>query len=234
MGEHQHFMIKAILLVIAVCTDCFAASLGIGSAGIRIPVRSAVIISLVGTVSLSVSVAFAGALKLAVPAELCAAISFILLLGLGLFNLFQNFWRDIVCQKKAEPLPIPLRTVSAKSKGTTRKRNNFNTVTEQMGALIRMFFDGASADTDNSKSISAKEALVLSAALSADSVVTGIGAGLGSISLPLLSVMAFAAGLISVKSGEKLGRKIVSSFNINLGWLCGAVLIILAFTSVYK
>ena len=193
-------MVKVLLLVIAVCTDCFAASLGIGSAGIRIPVRSAVIISLVGTVSLSISVAFAGALKLAVPERLCSAISFILLLGLGLFNLFQNLWRKMLYRR-------------------TKK-----------GDPVRMFFDGASADTDNSKSISAKEALVLSAALSADSVVTGISAGLGSISLPLLSVMTFAAGLISVKSGEKLGRKIVSSFNINLGWLCGAVLIILAFT----
>ena len=194
-------MIKALLLVIAVCTDCFAASLGIGSAGIRIPIRSAVIISLVGTVSLSVSVAFAGALKLAVPEQLCSLISFLLLLGLGLFNLFQNFWRDILCRR-------------------TKK-----------GDPVRMFFDGASADTDNSKSISAKEALVLSAALSADSVVTGISAGLGSISLPLLSAMTFAIGLLSVTCGERLGRKIVSSLNINLGWLCGAVLIVLAFTS---
>ena len=193
-------MIKALLLVTAVCTDCFAASLGIGSAGIRVPFRSAVIISLVGTVSLSLSVAFAGALKLIVPDGLCSLISFLLLLGLGLFNLFQNFWRDILCKrsKKGDP--------------------------------VRMFFDGASADTDGSKSISPKEALVLSAALSADSVVTGISAGLGSISLPLLSAMTFAMGLISVTCGERLGRKIVSTLNINLGWLCGAVLIVLAFS----
>ena len=193
-------MIKALLLVIAVCTDCFAASLGIGSARIRIPFRSAVIISLVGTVSLSVSIAFAGTLKLIVPEELCSTISFLLLLGLGLFNLFQNFWRDIICRKSKK------------------------------GDPVRMFFDGASADTDGSKSISAREALVLSAALSADSVVTGISAGLGSISLPLLSAMTFVIGLISVACGEKLGRKIVSTLNINLGWLCGAVLIALAIT----
>ena len=193
-------MIKALLLVIAVCTDCFAASLGIGSAGIRIPIRSAVIISLVGTVSLSVSVAFAGTLKFIVPDSLCSLISFILLLGLGLFNLFQNFWKDIICRRK------------------------------KRGDPVRMFFDGASADTDDSKSISAKEALVLSAALSADSVVTGISAGLGTISLPLLSAMTFVIGLISVTCGEKLGRKIVSTVGINLGWLCGAVLIVLAIT----
>lgn len=193
-------MIKSLLLVIAVCTDGFAAAVGIGSAGIKIPLRSAVIISSVGTLFLCVSAAFAGALKYAVPAELCSWLSFLLLMGLGIFNLFQNFFKNILSRRTAKK-----------------------------GNPAMMFFDGASADTDNSKSISAKEALVLSAALSADSVVTGVGAGLGTISLPLLSLLTFGAGLLSIICGERLGRKIVSSLRINLGWLCGAILIILAF-----
>lgn len=196
-------MIKSLLLVTAVCIDGFAAAVGIGSAGIKIPLRSAVIISGVGTLSLCVSAAFAGLLKNAVPAVLCSRLSFLLLMGLGIFNLFQNFFKDILSRRVAKK-----------------------------GNPAMMFFDGASADTDNSKSISAKEALALSAALSADSVVTGVGAGLGSISLPLLSLMTFAAGLLSVTCGERLGRKIVSSLRINLGWLCGTILIILAFSAL--
>lgn len=196
-------MIKSLLLVAAVCIDGFAAAVGIGSAGIKIPIRSAAIISLVGTLFLSVSAAFAGLLKYAVSAELCSRLSFILLMGLGIFNLFQNFFKNILSRR-----------------GTKK------------GNPAMMFFDGASADTDNSKSISAKEALVLSAALSADSVVTGIGAGLGKISLPMLSILTFCAGLISIICGEKLGRKIVSTLRINLGWLCGTILIILAFSAL--
>lgn len=192
-------MIKSLLLIIAVCTDCFAAAVGIGSAGIRIPMRSAAIISFVGTLFLCLSVAFAGALKLVVPEEICSAVSFLLLLALGIFNLSRNFWRDIISRRAKKGNPA------------------------------MMLFDGASADTDGSKSISAGEALVLSAALSADSLVTGVSAGLGAVNLPFLSVMTFFAGVIFVAAGERLGRKIVSALRINLGWLCGAVLIVLAF-----
>ena len=195
-------MAKSLLLVIAVCIDSFAAAFGIGSARIKIPLRSALVISLVGSLFLSLSAAFAGVLRLVVSEMACTWISFFLLTGLGIFNLFQNFFRNIL------------------SRGAKK------------GNPAMMFFDGASADTDGSKSISVKEALVLSAALSADSVVTGIGAGLDSINLPALSVFAFGLGFISIVGGEAIGRKIVSTLDLNLGWLCGSILIILAFLSL--
>ena len=97
------------------------------------------------------------------------------------------------------------------------------------GGPAMLYFDGTAADTDHSKSISPKEAIALSVALSADSLVTGISAGLGKMNLPILCAGAFVAGIIAVSLGWRLGRKIVSSFNLDLGWLCGAMLIILAF-----
>lgn len=195
-------MAKSLLLVIAVCIDSFAAAFGIGSARIKIPLRSALVISLVGSLFLSLSAAFAGVLRIAVSERVCTWLSFFLLTGLGIFNLFQNFFKNIL------------------SRGAKK------------GNPAMMFFDGASADTDGSKSISVKEALVLSAALSADSVVTGIGAGLDSINLPALSVFALVLGFISIVGGEAIGRKIVSTLDLNLGWLCGSILIILAFLSL--
>ena len=191
---------KILLLIIAVCTDGFAAAIGIGSAGIKIPFRSSLIISFIGTLFLSCSVAFAEVIRIAVPENLCRIISFVLLLSLGLFNLFQNFFKDILKRRNV-------------------KKDN----------PAALFFDGTAADVDNSKSISPREALTLSVALSADSLVTGVSAGLGKMSLPLLSAGVFLTGLISITAGCHLGRKIVSSLNVNLGWLCGAVLIILAF-----
>ncbi len=195
-------MLKIILLIIAVCTDGFAAAVGIGAAGIKIPVRSAAVISFTGTLFLSCSVAFADAVKRVIPENVCGIVSFVLLLALGLFNLFQNFFRSLA------------------ERG---KRNS------SKPSAAELFFNGAAADADNSKSISVREAIALSVALSADSLVTGVSAGLGKVNLPLLSVGTFAAGMLSIALGQRLGRKIVSSFRINLGWLCGAVLIVLAF-----
>lgn len=192
--------IKTLLLIAAVCTDCFAAAVGIGSAGIKIPFRSSLIISAIGTAFLCLSVGFAEIIMLAVPENLCRIISSSLLIFLGIFNLLQNFFKKIVAKKNlCQSNPASL------------------------------YFNGAAADADNSKSISAREALALSIALSADSLVTGISAGLGKMNLPLLFVGSLVIGIISITLGCLLGRKIISSVNINLGWLCGAVLIILAF-----
>ncbi len=112
----------------------------------------------------------------------------------------------------------------------------FNLMRNYIGKLIakkgnnavELYFDGKAADRDNSKSISPKEAVALSVALSADSIVTGISAGLGDMNIPLLCVCTFIMGLAAVTVGWQIGRKIVASFDIDLGWLCGVILIILA------
>lgn len=195
-------MLKILLLTAAVCTDGFAASVGIGAAGIKIPAQSSVIISFTGALFLSCSAAFADLIGRFVPEKVCGAVSFALLILLGLFNLFQGYFKRFAERlKRGGKSPNP----------------------------AVLFFDGAAADADNSKSISPREALALAAALSADSLVTGVSAGLNELNVPLLAVVSFAAGLLSISVGWRLGRKLASSLKINLGPLCGAALIILAF-----
>ena len=196
-------MIKSLLLTIAVCTDSFAAAVGIGGAGIKIPFRSAVVVSFVGTFFLTASAAASEFLKLCINSELFGIMSFFLLLGLGIFNLFQNFFKEMI----------------AKSPRFGRDKNS----------PAKLFFDETAADADNSKSISVKEALALSVALSADSVVTGISSGSLELNLPLLSAVCFLTGIPAVILGVRLGKKLHSALKINLGWLSGAVLIVLAF-----
>lgn len=194
-------MIKALLLTIAVCTDSFAAAAGIGGAGIKIPFRSAAVISLVGTFFLTASAAASEVLKLCINSELFGVLSFGLLFGLGVFNLFQNFFKGIISKKLDGDKNSP----------------------------AKLFFDETAADADNSKSISVREALALSVALSADSVVTGISSGSLELNLPLLSAVCFFTGVPAVLLGTLLGEKLQSALKINLGWLSGAVLIVLAF-----
>ena len=195
-------MLKILLLTAAVCTDGFAAAAGIGAAGIKIPVRSSVIISFTGALFLSGSAAFADLIGRFIPEKVCGAVSFVLLILLGLFNLFQEYFKRL-----AERL----------------KKSGKN----QNPAVL--FFDGAAADTDNSKSISPREAVALAAALSADSLATGVSAGLDDLNVPMLAAVSFAAGLLTISIGWRLGQKIASSQKLKLGRLCGAALIVLAF-----
>lgn len=199
-------MLKILLLTAAVCTDGFASAAGIGAAGIKIPAQSSVIISFTGALFLSCSAAFADLIGKFIPERVCGAVSFILLILLGLFNLFQERFKRLA------------ERIGARSAQNGKSRNP-----------AALFFDGSAADADNSKSISPREAVALAAALSADSLVTGVSAGLDDLNVPMLAVVSFAAGLISISLGWRLGRKIASSLKINTGWLCGAVLIVLAF-----
>lgn len=182
-------MIKTLLLVTAVCADSFAAAVSIGADGIRLPLRSSAVISLTGTVMLCASAALAGTVGAFIPAEMCRAVSSILLTVLGIFCITRNY-----CGEIAEKSPA--------------------------------------ADSDGSRTLSPREALILSIALSADSAATGISAGLGGVDLPLLAGMTFAAGIVSAETGQRLGRKLRSALKINLSRLCGGLLIILAILNI--
>ena len=190
-------MLKIMLLIIAVSVDSFAASIGIGSAGIKIPFRSAAVISLTGTVFLVVSVGFADIISGFVPITICRYISSGLLIALGIMNLLHGILKKAASVRKRSP-------------------------------ALEILFDGTKADSDNSKTISCREALVLSAILSADSVVTGVSAGLGQIRLIPLGIAAFAAGLASTALGTFIGKRVIYTGSIDLQWLCGVLLIIIA------
>lgn len=203
--RYDGIMLRALILVTAVSLDGFAAALGMGSAGIKIPFRSAVVISFTGTLFLAVSAAAADIARYIIPQAFCSAASFILLTALGIFNIFKDSFKKLLIGK--DP------------KG------------EEPAMLI---FDGTAADKDHSKSISVKEAAALSIVLSADSAVTGLSAGLGEISLPILAVMTFAAGLLSTAAGQKLGRMAASAQKADFGKICGILLIILAAAGAWE
>ncbi len=194
-----------ILLAAAVSMDGFAAALGMGGSGITIPFRSSLIISFTGTFFLGVSVALGGIVKNAIPGTVCTAVSFTLLMLLGIFDLLKDVFKKIISKR--------------------RKGSNETAI---------LLFDETAADKDNSKSISAAEAVTLSIALSADSAVTGISAGLGNIFLPFLLAVTFAAGLISVTVGQIIGRKANSLIKADTGKLCGIILILLAFSRLKR
>lgn len=189
-------MVRSLLFVAAMSTDCFASAMGLGSAGIKLPFRSTLIISGAGTLFLALSAGFAEMLCTVIPESLWGTIYSATLIALGVFNLLKNYI------------------------GKFFSRSNNPAV---------LLFDGTSADKDKSKSISPAEAAALAVALSADSLVTGISAGLGNMNIPLLCALSFLAGIASVSLGWRLGRKVVTSLNLDLGWLCGVILIVLAF-----
>ena len=85
------------------------------------------------------------------------------------------------------------------------------------------------AGVDSSKILSEIEAIYLAVALSIDSLVVGFGAGLSTINYIHVLVFSFIADMIAVMLGCFLGNKVTEKLNLNISWLSGIILIVLAF-----
>lgn len=115
--------------------------------------------------------------------------------------------------------------------------NLFHKAFERLGerlpekSKLRVYLSDDAADCDSSKDISCREALVLSAALSADSLAAGIGAGLDSYPLTSIAVIAFFMQFCFVVFANKLGKRALcdgEKKHIDLRMVCGLLLITIA------
>jgi putative sporulation protein YtaF len=198
-------MIKLFLLICVVTADGFAAAVCLGGGGVRIPWRSAFVIACVGTLFLGVSSLFSEALATLFPEILFKILSAVLLVLLGFYNIFKDFLR-----KKYEP-----------------------DMNENDPTII--FLDEIKADTDHNKIISVKESVLLSAALSADSLAVGAVsyAITGENPLWLVLILTFAAGLLFIIFGNRLGLRTAKIMKFDLTKLCGAALIIFGILNLF-
>ncbi|MCM1578644.1 MAG: hypothetical protein NC078_07605, partial [Ruminococcus sp.] len=79
---------------------------------------------------------------------------------------------------------------------------------KDIGCIFDMAGSPEKADCDSSREISPKEAAVLGAALSVDSVFTGMGAGIGGASPPLIFALSFLCGVIACGLGRLAGEAV--------------------------
>ena len=96
-----------------------------------------------------------------------------------------------------------------------------------LGLVIDICFDETLADTDHSKTLSVRETFAYSAALSLDSLASGLGAGIQKTEIPFCLFLTFCAGFLLTLLGCKIGKS--CRFRKNLSWLGGVMLLILAF-----
>ena len=100
--------------------------------------------------------------------------------------------------------------------------------------VLQVYADEVKADFDKSKTLTLKEAFYLSIALSFDSLATGI-AGSALIDSYILTIfLCFVIGIILIYVGVFIGRKLSEKTNLDLSWLSGFFLMLLAFSKFFK
>jgi putative sporulation protein YtaF len=99
---------------------------------------------------------------------------------------------------------------------------------------LQVYADEIKADFDNSKCLNVKESFYLALALSLDSIAVGVGSSFCSINYIQVIILCFIIGIIAVSVGVFLGRKFAQKLHIELSWLSGVLLIVLAIIRILK
>lgn len=201
---------EALFLVSALSLDAFAASFAYGTNRIRIPLKSAVIISLICSAMLGGALFMGRLLQNLIPKGLTVGICFTILFLLSLTKFFDFFIKMWIQRSKDASPKVDFHFL------------NFH-------FLLQIMCDATQADVDHSKELSSKEAAALSLALSFDGLAAGLGAGMAGSSLPPALFLSFLLSMLSVLSGCFLGNKIAGKTELNLTWVSGVILLVLAF-----
>lgn len=197
------------MLVAALSTDALVAGFAYGTNRMKIPASSAAVISAVCSIILGLSLAVGSVIRPLLPDRLIAYICFFLLFILGFIKLFDSYIKSLI----------------RKNRGISRQ---INFSVSQVRFILSVYADPEHADSDLSRTLSPKEAASLALALSLDGLAVGIGAGLGAFPLPLVVLLSVAASLAAVMLGSFLGNRVAEKFELDISWLSGAILIMLA------
>lgn len=94
--------------------------------------------------------------------------------------------------------------------------------------LVRVYLDETNADFDNSKNLGFSESIVLSFILSLDSLIGGISVGLLNINQYFLLIIVFIINIILFLLGNLIGQKLSNLLNVNLSYISGIMIIVIA------
>lgn len=202
-------MIESLILVSSLCIDTFVASIAYGTDRIKIPFYSNIIINLVCSLFLGISLCLGGLFKNFLRPEIASIFSFMLLFSLGFLKLFESFFKKYL--RKCSNIGAPL----------TFKIFDFK-------FILEIYANETKADFDKSKNLTIKEALYLAIALSLDSIAVGFGSSLISINYLQVIFLSFFIGLFCLFLGVNIGKKFIEKVDLNLSWLSGLMLILLA------
>lgn len=208
-------ILGAILLSVAISADAFAASFAYGSKKIKIPFSSNIIITSICSLVLVLALLIGAAISQHIPEWLTPLASFAILFLIGVVKLLDSITKSVI--KKHNKL----------NPDTLNKQISFSMFNFRF--ILNLYANPIDADVDNSKIITPAEAALLALALALDSLAVGFGAALANVNIPIIFLTSFIIGMISVFLGCLLGNKLAEKTSLNISWIGGVILIILAF-----
>ena len=204
-------MFHILVLVLALCMDTFVASMAYGANKVHITWEKIVAMNAVCSGCLGIALAAGSILDDLVPETMTRTVCFISLFLLGIVKLLDYFIKKYIN-----------RHVSL-HKGITFSFSGLR-------VIVNIHGDPMAADWDHSQSLSWKEVLFLSFAMSIDSLIAGALSAFLEIPVGLTMGTAFIMGIVVMAAGLFLGRKLAARCKCDLSWISGVLFMILAVT----
>lgn len=207
-------ILESLVLVTALSIDAFVACFAYGTNKIKIPFLSAAIMDGISAIILLIFLLLGKVISPLLPENLIRIFCFAILFGLGIVKLFDSSLKALI-RKSGQNAP------------------EFHFSLMQFSFILTVYADPDKADMDQSHTLSPREAVSLGVALSLDSAAVGFGAGVLPLHVPLTILLSLVVGACAILLGCLLGNKIAEKLSLNLSWLSGILLIVLAFMKFF-
>lgn len=203
-------MFGSLILVFALCTDTFVASLAYGANRVHVSWGKAALMNGICSVCLGLALGMGSIISSFIPEEFTRIVCFVSLFILGLMKILDY-------------------SIKAYINRHCCIRRNLSFSLSGLKVIVNIYGDPMAADVDGSKSLGWKETVFLALAMSIDSLVAGTMAAL--LDIPALStlILSFMVGMGMMYGGLWLGRKVAARWKCDLSWVSGVLLMGLAF-----
>lgn len=208
------FSISSLLLfLVAVSLDSLTAGFSYGTGRVHVKALSLLVLACVPAIFITAAGRLGEIVVFLLPPGVLPILSFFMLAAIGIAKLLESLIRTIA--KKYPSL-----------------MGNWGCQIKQINIIFTVYLSPEEANCTDLQVLSAKEALLLSLALSLDSVLVGMAFPAADISRLALFLSATLFNLLLFIAGCLLGRILSRALRIDLSWLSGICLLLLAFRAL--
>lgn len=198
-----------LFFLLAVTLDSLTAGLTYGTRKVHIQPLSYLILICIPALFITAANQIGTLLACLLPPQVLPWISFLLLFLLGISRIMESL----------------IRRLAAKHPSLTRNRG---CKIKQINIIFTIYLSPEYANGDDLQILSAKEALLLSLALSLDSILVGMAFTTEAVSWIFLFLLAVLFNLLFFLIGYLAGHVLCHLFHVDLSWLSGLLLLLLA------
>lgn len=202
-------LLPVLLFLIAVSVDSVSAGLTYGTGNVQIRPISYVFLTCIPALFVALSHQLSRLLCFFLTADAIRLLSFAVLLLLGCEKLLEGLLRRL-----AQKHPRPARRWGCRFK--------------QLNILFTVYLSPEDANRKDRQILVGTEALLLSLALSLDSILAGMAFCVVSLPGILLFFLAALMNYLFFLTGYGAGRTLAAHSHIDLSWLSGVFLLLLS------